>query len=102
MIVIGREDSETSKFDTITQDSLSMREIIEFFKDEEILKELENNKNLTTIAVQQELISSDIKITLALFDNAKLNVYSKKAIVVKNLDSELEQSFGGKNIIALQ
>ena len=25
IIVIGREDSETSKFDTITQDSLSMR-----------------------------------------------------------------------------
>lgn len=96
---------KTDNFETITQDSLSMKEVVTFFKGQEIFRELENNSNLKAVAIRKNINSGNIKITLALFDktNDKIaNTKHGKTYIVKNLDSDLEKAFGNKEMIVLQ
>ena len=92
-------------FETIEQDALTMKEVIEFFKQDEVLKILKENKNLLAVAIRKNLPDNKIQLILTLFDTTKEDVIefpSAKAYIVKTLDSDLEQSFGDKEMLVLE
>ena len=64
---------------------------------------MENNKKLQAIVLRQKLDSGDIKVTFTLFDTNKGKMLKDskygKSYIVKSLDSELEETFAGKNLM---
>ena len=92
-------------FETIEQDTLTMKEVIEFFKQDEVLKILKENKNLLAVAIRKNLPDNKMRLILTLYDTTKEDVIefpSAKAYIVKTLDSDLEQNFGDKEMIVLK
>lgn len=92
-------------FETIEQDALTMKEVIEFFKQDEVLKILKENRKLLAVAIRKNLPDNKIRLILTLFDTTKEDVIefpSAKAYIVKTLDSDLEQNFGDKEMIVLK
>ena len=92
-------------FETIEQDALTMKEVIEFFKQDEVLKILKENRKLLAVAIRKNLPDNKMRLILTLFDTTKEDVIefpSAKAYIVKTLDSDLEQNFGDKEMIVLK
>ena len=92
-------------FETIEQDALTMKEVIEFFKQDEVLKILKENRKLLAVAIRKNLPDNKMRLILTLFDTTKEDVIefpSAKAYIVKTLDSDLEQNFGDKETIVLE
>lgn len=91
--------------ESIKQESLSMKEVIGFFQQTEILKQLQENSNLLAVVVREKLDNGDIALTLTCYDKEKEKIahspYTKQ-YVVKNMDSDLIQNFGNKDMLVLE
>ncbi len=96
---------ESNSIESIKQESLSMKEVIGFFQQTEILKQLQENSNLLAVVVREKLDNGDIALTLTCYDKEKEKIahspYTKQ-YVVKNIDSDLMQNFGNKDMLILE
>ncbi|WP_121756850.1 hypothetical protein [Helicobacter felis] len=89
----------------IEQETLSMKEVIAFFKEGEVMQSLKSNSNMVAVAIREKQIDGRLKITLTPYDkqqntitpNAPIKIY-----LVKRLDEDLEKNFGDKDMLVLQ
>ncbi|MWV61531.1 hypothetical protein DCO58_09065 [Helicobacter saguini] len=87
------------------KDSLSMKEVIEYFKEPKALQELEQNKDYIAVAIKSQTNDNKTKILLTIFDKGKNDIIdtpAAKGFIVNSLDSELLGHFGDKDMIILQ
>lgn len=87
----------------VKQDTLSMKELVAFFKDEAVLKRLNTDENLIAVAVRKKLKNGNSKIALTTF-NKKTNTVAERLKIyeVKTLDAELSGTFGDKDMVILR
>ncbi|RDU66066.1 hypothetical protein CQA53_04480 [Helicobacter didelphidarum] len=89
----------------IDKDILTMKEVIEYFRDTHVLNQLQQNKNYIAVVMREQTQDGKIGIILTLFDaqNEKiLDTFNAKYYCVKELDSDLKDSFGNKDMIVLE
>ncbi len=86
-------------------DTLTMEKVIAFFKNDEIIKILEENSNIKTIVIKKGSKDDRTHILCTLFDaKSEKIVYMDKHILnvlAKNIDDSLSQAFAGKDMIIL-
>ncbi|OBV28586.1 hypothetical protein BKN38_09855 [Helicobacter sp. CLO-3] len=89
----------------IKQESLSMREVVEFFKEPETLKSLQENKDLLAVVIREKKDDGKIQIVLTAFNESTNEMASfphTKSFLVEKIDEDLSASFGDKDMIVLQ
>ncbi|WP_104708640.1 hypothetical protein [Helicobacter felis] len=89
----------------IEQDTLSMKEVIAFFKEGEVMQSLKSNSNMVAVAIREKQIDGRLKITLTPYDKQQNTIASNapiKIYLVKRLDEDLEKNFGDKDMLVLQ
>lgn len=91
--------------ETITQDTLTMKEVIAFFQQDSIIQELERDSNLLAVVVRERLDNGRIKLILTLFnkqENKIANTPKSRAYIVASIDSDLEQNLGNRDMLVLE
>ncbi len=89
----------------IEQETLSMKEVIAFFKEGEVMQSLKSNSNMVAVAIREKQIDGRLKITLTPYDKQQNTIASNapiKIYLVKRLDEDLEKNFGDKDMLVLQ
>ncbi|WP_104629473.1 hypothetical protein [Helicobacter bizzozeronii] len=89
----------------IEQDTLSMKEVIAFFKEGEVMQSLKSNSNMVAVAIREKQIDGRLKITLTPYDKQQNTIASNapiKIYLVKRLDEDLEKNFRDKDMLILQ
>ncbi|WP_163533537.1 hypothetical protein [Helicobacter suis] len=100
VLIFLRQSAPTA----IEQDMLSMKEIIAFFKQGDVVQKLKGNSNMVAVAVREQQSDGRLKITLAPYDKQQSAIATNapmKIYLVKRLDEDLEKNFGGKEMIVL-
>lgn len=86
-------------------DILALRDVIAFFKQPDILKQLKENKHLIAAATRGEQGAKKY-CQACLFDTEKEEVAdfedSSKGWLYKEMDKDLQNAFGNKSMIVLQ
>lgn len=104
IVFMSRKDKALG-FNAIRQDSLTMKEVVEFFQNSEVMNELESNPDLLAVAMRNKMNDGNIRVILTLFNSKEKKIITTpntKAYIVKTLDSDLEQSFGDKEMLVLE
>ncbi|WP_104639116.1 hypothetical protein [Helicobacter bizzozeronii] len=89
----------------IEQDTLSMKEVIAFFKEGEVMQSLKANNNMVAVAIQERQSDGRLKITLTPYDKQQNTIAPNalmKIYLVKRLDEDLAKNFGDKDMLILQ
>ncbi len=104
IVFMSRKDKALG-FNAIRQDSLTMKEVVEFFQNSEAMNELKSNPDLLAVVVRNKMNDGNIRVILTLFNSKEKTIITTpntKAYIVKTLDSDLEQSFGDKEMLVLE
>lgn len=86
-------------------DLLKMEEVIVFFRKKEVLEKLKSNENIIAVAIKEDK-KDYYHIICTLYDKQKddiLNINGCSLIFkTKNIDKDLKNAFGDKDMIILQ
>ncbi len=86
-------------------DTLTMEKVIAFFKNDEIVSILKEDANIKAVVTKKGSKEDKTHIICTLFDTkSEKIVYMDKYILnvlVKNIDDDLSQAFGDKDMIVL-
>ncbi|WP_120952317.1 hypothetical protein [Helicobacter sp. L8] len=88
----------------IEQEVLSMKEVIAFFKEGDVMQSLRGNSALIAVAMRERQSDGRLKITLTPYnkqENAIPHNAPIKTYLVKRLDEDLEKNFGDKGMVVL-
>lgn len=85
---------------------LKMEDVIIFFKKKEIIDKLKSDNNLITVAIKEKEKKEDkYNIVLTLFDKVKEEVLADSDYCLKfkakDIDKDLKNAFGDKDMIVL-
>lgn len=101
-----RKDGDSSLYPTIKKTTLSMQEVVEFFKAPERLALLKQNRDYIVVAIKEKTNDGTHQIVLCCFNKAEGTLVDpeKNAVVykVQALDEVLERQFNGKDMLVLQ
>ncbi|WP_104706940.1 hypothetical protein [Helicobacter bizzozeronii] len=89
----------------IEQDTLSMKEVIAFFKEGEVMQSLKASNNMVAVAIQEKQSDGRLKIMLTPYDKQQNTIAPNvpmKIYLVKRLDADLAKNFGDKDMLILQ
>ncbi|MWV61530.1 hypothetical protein DCO58_09070 [Helicobacter saguini] len=86
------------------------KNIVDFFKNPQRLKQLENDKNVIAVSIKEKLGNGDFKVVNCLFNKNKGEIVGEETqsnenalgIETQSLDSETQKHFGDKDMIVLQ
>lgn len=91
-------------YDTKEVDILKMEDVIIFFKKKEILDKLKSNNNFLAVAIKENK-KDYYKITLTLYDEKTEDILNIDncilAFKAKDIDTDLKNAFGDKDMIVL-
>lgn len=102
--VVWRILSKKSKDVLIEEvDSLSLKDVIRFFAEEQSMHKLKEREDLIAVAMREQLDVEFPMITICLYDTKKNCVVEiLKHLKVRKLDSSLQDAFGDKDMIVLK
>lgn len=103
--VLLRNKASVPFIETIEQDTITMKEVIGFFKQDVVLKVLQENSDFLAVAIREKIPNGRMQITLTLYDKSKGEIADfpgAKAYIIKTLDTDLEQNFGEKDMLIFQ
>ncbi|MCL6591954.1 MAG: hypothetical protein K6U80_18645 [Firmicutes bacterium] len=87
-------------------DTLTLEEVIAWFKQPLIIKELRENKNLLAVGIKKPTQKPNLNITLCLYDTNKEQIFKLKDTFItynaNQLSPDLQQMFGDKQMIVFQ
>ena len=85
-------------------DILKMEDVIRFFKQKEVLNKLSSNKNFIAVAIKENK-KDYYNILCAIYDKSKEKVLGIDDYALmfkaKDIDTDLKNAFGDKNMIVL-
>ena len=95
-------------YDTKEVDILKMEDVIIFFKKKEVFDKLVSDNNLMAVAIKETIKENKkdyYKITLTLYDEKTEDILNIDncilAFKAKNIDIDLKNAFGNKDMIVL-
>lgn len=95
--------SQKSVLPTKKVDTLGMREILAFFKEEETIKKLQANENYIAVAIKEETNVKTFKIVATVFDKETNSIVAPLFVwLAKSLAEDLQEAFGNKQMLILQ
>ena len=103
--VLLRNKASEPFIEVIEQDAITMKEVIGFFKQDAVLKILQENSDFLAVATREKMPDDRTQITLTLYDKSKEKIADfpgAKAYIIKTLDTDLEQNFGKKDMLIFQ
>ena len=102
------KDNFTGSFPEINIESLTKEELLKWFKKDEILEQLKNNKNLMAIVVNTNHdivkkihVKNKHSLIQILFNEEKNYIIDAQILNSKNISSEVLDMFANKNMIVL-
>ena len=82
---------------------LSLADIVSFFKQPQILKELQSSEDLVGVALREKKDDGTTSVLVCLFDKKASTVkQSLKRFVADKLSDDLLSTFGNKDMLVLQ
>ena len=91
-------------YDTKEVDILKMEDVIIFFKQKEVLNKLSSNENFISVAIKENK-KDYYQILCAIYDKNKEEVLDIDNCALmfkaKDIDTDLKNAFGDKNMIVL-
>ena len=105
IIVIKKQSLKNISHDIVTEkkDTLSLADIVAFFKKPEILEKIRLSKNYIAVAIKEQKNNNSISIILCIFDKDSSSVKMPlKRIETSKLSDDLISIFGDKDMIVLK
>jgi len=87
----------------IVVESLSLADVVRFFKRQEVAEKLKTSTNVIAVALKEKRMGGRVGVSLCTFDKVKNVVCEPLAVYdASRLDDSLLNAFGDKDMIVLQ
>ena len=105
--VIARKNLPANRllqdFPTVKKDILTVADVISFFRTPEIMKELQESKNLIPVATKEKKENGEVHIHLCIYDKDAVAIKQPlKLFIVSSLAPDLQSMFGSKEMVIFQ